>query len=95
MQPSLATVAYVREHSAEYSVDPHRIGIVGFSAGGSVTMNVATGYAPASRTGFVGVIYGPRPQGPVPADARQSSPASPPTTRCWAAAATKTFQALA
>jgi acetyl esterase/lipase len=89
----LAAVAYVREHAADYGVDPHRIGIVGFSAGGSVTMNVATGYAPASRPDFVGVIYGPPPERPVPADAPPIFAAVAADDALLGGASLKTFQA--
>ncbi|HEY5773416.1 MAG TPA: alpha/beta hydrolase, partial [Chitinophagaceae bacterium] len=32
-----AAIAYVRKHAAEYDLNPNRIGIMGFSAGGTVT----------------------------------------------------------
>jgi len=32
-----AAIAFVRKHAAEYNVSPDRIGIMGFSAGGTVT----------------------------------------------------------
>ncbi len=31
----LAALRYVREHAAEYGIDPHRVGFMGFSAGAS------------------------------------------------------------
>lgn len=34
-------VRYVRAHAAEYGVDPNRIGVMGFSAGGELTSMVA------------------------------------------------------
>jgi acetyl esterase/lipase len=39
----LAAVAYVRQHAAEFGVAPDRVGIMGFSAGGTVTDEVALG----------------------------------------------------
>jgi acetyl esterase/lipase len=65
----LSAVSYVRSHAAEYSIDPNKIGLIGFSAGGMTTMNVATAYTAASRPDFIGVIYGAMPQRPVPKDA--------------------------
>ncbi|ESQ87835.1 hypothetical protein ABAC460_18070 [Asticcacaulis sp. AC460] len=65
----LAAVAYIRAHAAEYGIDPQRIGIVGFSAGASVAMNVATAYNAESRPNFAGIIYGPPPALAVPSDA--------------------------
>jgi acetyl esterase/lipase len=65
----LSAVAYVRSHAPEYSIDPNKIGLIGFSAGGMTTMNVATAYEPSSRPDFVGVIYGAMPKRAVPQDA--------------------------
>jgi acetyl esterase/lipase len=54
----LAAMAYVRQHAAEYGVSPDRVGIIGFSAGGSVTDAVAFHYTADSRPAFVAPIYG-------------------------------------
>ena len=37
-------VRYVRAHAEEWKIDPHRIGIMGFSAGGHLASSVATHY---------------------------------------------------
>lgn len=58
----------VRRRAAEWKVDPHRVGFLGFSAGAIMTTNLATADERASRPDFVGVIYGAL-RGPVPADA--------------------------
>lgn len=50
-------IEYVRQHAAEYGVDPHRIGIMGFSAGGTVTMGVGFNYTPENRPDFLAPIY--------------------------------------
>lgn len=68
-EDGLAAVRWVRAHAGEYGVDPARIGIMGFSAGGMTAMNVATAYDAGSRPDFVGVIYGASPNRPVPKDA--------------------------
>jgi acetyl esterase/lipase len=67
----LAAVAYVRQHAAEWGVSPDRVGIIGFSAGGAVTAEVAFHYTPESRPAFVAPIYagGMTTGAPVPADA--------------------------
>jgi dienelactone hydrolase len=65
----LAAIRYVRTHAASYGIDPARIGMIGFSAGGITTMNVATAYDAGSRPDFIGVIYGAGPERPVPKDA--------------------------
>jgi acetyl esterase/lipase len=41
-------VRWVRAHAADYGVDPHRIGIMGFSAGGELVSLVADNPAPAT-----------------------------------------------
>ncbi len=68
----LAAVAYVRKHAAEFTVSPDRVGIIGFSAGGTVTTAAALRYTPESRPAFAAPIY-PAVKGfldsPVPADA--------------------------
>jgi len=35
-------VRYVRSHAAQYGIDPHKIGIIGFSAGGHLAVTVGT-----------------------------------------------------
>ncbi len=67
----LAAVTWVRQHASEYGVSPDRVGIVGFSAGGSVTAEVGFHYAPAGRPAFVAPIYsaGVMDDSPVPSDA--------------------------
>jgi acetyl esterase/lipase len=67
----LAAVAYVRQHASEWGVSPDRVGIIGFSAGGEVTSDVAFHYLPESRPAFVAPIYagGMPTDAPVPADA--------------------------
>jgi len=67
----LAAVAYVRQHAAEYGISPERVGIMGFSAGGAVTSEVALHYKPEGRPAFVAPIYGGAlsQDAPVPSDA--------------------------
>jgi acetyl esterase/lipase len=61
---------YVRGRAVEFGVDPERLGIAGFSAGGSVAMGVAFEHDAASRPDFICAVYPPyRPGLPVPADA--------------------------
>jgi acetyl esterase/lipase len=67
----LAAVTYVRQHASQWGVSPDRVGIIGFSAGGAVTTEVAFHYLPESRPAFVAPIYAGKPEKdvPVPADA--------------------------
>ena len=63
-------IRYVRAHAAEWSLDPHRIGIAGFSAGGSVVMGPVMQHDAASRPDFAAPIYPAyRSATPVPDDA--------------------------
>ena len=50
-------IRYVREHATELGIDPNRIGIMGFSAGGGIAVNAALEYDALSRPNFVGGIY--------------------------------------
>jgi acetyl esterase/lipase len=67
----MAAVTYVRQHASEWGVSPDRVGVIGFSAGGAVTTEVAFHYLPEGRPAFVAPIYAGRPEKdvPVPADA--------------------------
>ena len=57
MADGIAAVVYVRKHAADYGINPDRIGIIGFSAGGTVAASVAYNYTPESRPNFVAPIY--------------------------------------
>lgn len=59
----------VRARAPEWSVDPARIGFLGFSAGAFIAAASALTADPAARPSFVGLIYGGRAEGPVPPDA--------------------------
>ncbi|HWZ97226.1 MAG TPA: alpha/beta hydrolase [Candidatus Dormibacteraeota bacterium] len=68
----LAAVTYVRQHASEWGIAPDRVGIIGFSAGGTVAAGVAYRYAPEGRPAFVAPIYaaaGRLKDAAVPADA--------------------------
>ena len=74
---ALEAIRLVRAHAAELSLDPHKIGIMGFSAGGELATAAAVFYADvehripdssdplagiSARPDFVGVVYpGPTP----------------------------------
>ena len=67
-----AALTYVRTHAEDYHVSPRRIGIMGFSAGGTVATGIAYNYSPANRPDFVAPIYpyvGSFPKSSVPKDA--------------------------
>lgn len=70
IEDGLLAVKTVRERAAEWKLAPNRIGVMGFSAGGYLTIGVATQYAPESRPDFAIPIYAVAPEGfQPPADA--------------------------
>jgi acetyl esterase/lipase len=56
---ALRAVHVVRERAASWGVDPNRLGMLGFSAGGLLSIGAATGYDAADRPDFAAPIYGP------------------------------------
>jgi acetyl esterase/lipase len=50
-------VKHVRQNAKAYGVNPNRIGVVGFSAGGTVIASLAYNYTPESRPDFIAPIY--------------------------------------
>jgi acetyl esterase/lipase len=63
-------IRFVRQHAAQWKIDPHRIGIAGFSAGGGVVMGAVMHHDGESRPDFAAPIYGAYEAAtPVPPDA--------------------------
>jgi len=62
-------IRFVRKHATEWGIDPHRIGIGGFSAGGGVTMGPVFQHDAESRPDFAAPMYAAYRMAPVPADA--------------------------
>jgi acetyl esterase/lipase/lysophospholipase L1-like esterase len=63
---------YVRSHAQELGVLPNQIGLMGFSAGGTVALGVGMSYTAANRPDFLVSLYtylGALPTRQVPADA--------------------------
>ena len=64
----MRALAIVRERAAQWDVDPARIGMIGFSAGAFLVIDVAM--AGAASLAFAAAIYGGETMGrPVPTDA--------------------------
>ena len=59
---------WVRENAASYGLDPTKIGIGGFSAGGAVTLGATMQFDAASRPDFSVPVYPPYRDLAVPAD---------------------------
>ena len=55
---ALTAMRFVRSHARDFHIDPERVGILGFSAGGIIATTIAVKYEPESRPAFVGLIYG-------------------------------------
>lgn len=65
-------IAYVRNHADEFGIDKSKIGIIGFSAGGTVTASTAFGYTAENKPNFIAPIYPffpPEMVSTIPADA--------------------------
>ena len=57
IKDGLAAVEYVRKNSESLGIDPKKIGFMGFSAGGAVTMGVGYNYSPDNRPDFLVPVY--------------------------------------
>ncbi|WP_400072656.1 alpha/beta hydrolase [Zobellia russellii] len=53
----LSAISYVRQNAEKYQLDPNKIGFMGFSAGGAVTMGVAYNYTEDNRPNFIVPVY--------------------------------------
>ena len=68
----IAAVAYVRKHASDWGIFADHVGIIGFSAGGTVTAGAGFRYTAESRPAFIAPIYAAVSlfrDDPVPADA--------------------------
>jgi dienelactone hydrolase len=54
---ALNAIAHIRENAAKYSIDPNKIGIMGFSAGGAVTIEATYKSEEKNRPNFLAPIY--------------------------------------
>jgi acetyl esterase/lipase len=68
-EDGLAALQMVRSNAAKWSVDPARVGMIGFSAGAMTSLATALTPQASARPAFVGFIYGPQIAVSVPADA--------------------------
>ena len=53
----LKAIEVARQHAAEWHIDPAKVGIMGFSAGGYVAVQAGADHTAANRPAFVGAIY--------------------------------------
>ncbi|WP_080055014.1 alpha/beta hydrolase [Spirosoma aerolatum] len=61
MADGLTAVNYVRDHAKGLNIDPQKIGFMGFSAGGTLTMSVVYNATDKNRPNFVAPIYAYEP----------------------------------
>lgn len=57
MEDGLSAISYVRKNAGEFGLNPDRIGFMGFSAGGTVTMSVVYNCDDKNRPNFIAPIY--------------------------------------
>ncbi len=57
IQDGLHAIDYMRTHAKQYNINPHKIGFMGFSAGGSVAMGVSYHYTKKNRPDFLVPVY--------------------------------------
>ena len=75
MNDGIAAMKYVRSHAANYQINPNRIGLMGFSAGGTVTMSVAFNADEESRPDFIAPIYAALPASIIKTVPQKTTPA--------------------
>ncbi|MEN1785804.1 MAG: alpha/beta hydrolase [Bacteroidota bacterium] len=54
---ALNAIAHIRSNATSYNIDPERIGLMGFSAGGAVTMGAGYTYTETNKPNFLVPIY--------------------------------------
>jgi len=54
---ALSAIEQIREKSTNYAVSPNKIGLMGFSAGGAVTMQAAYTASPKNQPNYIAPIY--------------------------------------
>ena len=57
LEDAEAALRYIRDHAAEYGVDPSRVGVMGFSAGGHLAASAATMLPEEVRPAFAVLVY--------------------------------------
>lgn len=57
VEDGMAAVSYARKNSESLGINPQKIGFMGFSAGGAVTMGVGYSYSKESRPDFLVPVY--------------------------------------
>lgn len=58
VQDAQTAMRYVRTHATDYRLDPHRVGLAGFSAGAITALRLVLADAPGTVPDTIGIIYG-------------------------------------
>jgi acetyl esterase/lipase len=66
---AFAALSLVRSRATSWSVDPKRVGMIGFSAGAAATLSAVLAAKQGRGPDFFGLIYGPLARVPVPPQA--------------------------
>lgn len=75
----MQAVKVVRQHAREWGIAPHRLGMLGFSAGGMIASEVLVQKDATARPDFVALIYG------APFESMPAVPSElPPVFMAWA-----------
>lgn len=61
-------VKYLRNNASAYGIDPDRIAMVGFSAGGALALDVLYDHDESSKPNLVGLVYGAMAKAEMPSD---------------------------
>ena len=54
---ALTAIELIRDNAVKYNINPNKIGLMGFSAGGAVTMEAAYNSVPKNQPNFIAPIY--------------------------------------
>jgi len=57
MEDANMAIAYVRKYASEFKIDTKKIGIIGFSAGGFLALNIACNDSTETKADFAGIMY--------------------------------------
>jgi acetyl esterase/lipase len=52
-----AAIGWVRSHAADFGIDPNKVGILGFSAGGTISTMAGMAYTAETKPNVVGTLY--------------------------------------
>ena len=56
-EDALSAIEMIRNKAKKYNIDPNKIGLMGFSAGGAVTMEATYKATPKNQPNFIAPIY--------------------------------------